>query len=389
MSDFLGFNTIKKEDLTQYKEVFKSEQNSINAVRGYYLLFLGIIIEPLLIIIFDIPNIINHDIYYHRTYLYLLLHLLLLSISIFGFFLSKHYRQSNNITGKKLNYYERQAYFIPFIYLACIAFINGLDQQTVESISIYTTFALIIAAFVIDYPKKTAILFGVSHMFFVIGVIIYQPNYDIMIINIINGTIIVLCAYVISILSYISFFTNIKNDFLLQRANEKFKLLSNTDYLTQTYNRRYGMRRLTEQFSLSNRSTIPFGLLLIDLDDFKLVNDKYGHLLGDEALITVVNKIQNNLREEDIVIRYGGEEFLIILPNTTLAGVQKVGEKLVTVIDEHLFDINGHQFNMTISIGGLSYPKFNSEEIIKLLEETDRRLYVSKNSGKNKLTTNK
>lgn len=387
MSNFLGFKKITKEDSLQYKDILMTEKNRINAIRGYYLFLLGIVIEPLLIIIFDIPNITTYGITHNRTYLYLFLHILLLVVSIFGFIQTRNFQKKEALTTKELKNYERNAFLIPLIYLISVAFINGLDQQTVESISIYTTFALIIAAFVIAQPTKSAIMFGISHLVFIVGIVVFQESSEIALVNIINGTIIVSCAYVISVLSYFSFFTNTKNYSLLQKSKEKCELLSNTDFLTNINNRRYGMNRLKEQFSLSKRSNIPFGLLLIDVDDFKNVNDKYGHLLGDETLISIVNQLKSNLRTEDIIIRYGGEEFLIILPNSELSGLRQVGSKLLSVVEGHLFDINGYQFNMTISIGGVSFPEFKSEEVIKLLEEADRRLYVAKNSGKNKIVT--
>ncbi len=386
MKNSIAFNTVSKEQFLQYHSVVDKKMNQVNSLRAFYLLVLGSIAELSLIVFYDLPRIMNSASEDSLPLFYLILHIILFAMSLFGVILSRIYMKGEKTDADEMRM-VRVSILIPIVYLSSLALINGLDQQTINSsITIYVTFVLITSVFLIIRPKWSLLIFGLSHIVFIISMIVFQPDNNIVLLNIINGSIIVICAFLISFFTFSAFFDQQINKYLLEEANNKLESLSNTDYLTKIYNRRFGIKRLEEAFSLSKRSKIPFGILIIDLDDFKKVNDLYGHLVGDDTLVKFVELIENNIRTEDVFVRYGGEEFLLILPNSDTNAVRITGEKLRNKIKEHGFKIHGHEFNISISLGGISFPEYKCEALLDLIEKADKNLYVSKNSGKDKVT---
>lgn len=165
----------------------------------------------------------------------------------------------------------------------------------------------------------------------------------------------------------------------------RMRELATLDPLTTIYNRGFGVKRLHEEYTRSVRSNSPLGLILFDIDDFKNINDTFGHLAGDKVLINVVNSAKKMLREGDILIRYGGEEFIAVLPGTSLADVGVVGERIRRAVS-NLSIMEGDQIiKITISLGGISHPELSVNHEEGLIRHADMLLYRAKNSGKNKL----
>jgi diguanylate cyclase (GGDEF)-like protein len=162
-----------------------------------------------------------------------------------------------------------------------------------------------------------------------------------------------------------------------------------TDPLIGIYNRRYLDRRLAEEYQRAHRYRLPLSLLLIDIDHFKRVNDSYGHPVGDRVLRYWGDLILSIVRASDIVARYGGEEILVIAPNTSLATAAALAERLQANIESHELTVSSERgqrqvIRITVSIGvaGLS-PTVESGE--KLLAEADRALYQAKRTGRNRV----
>lgn len=174
----------------------------------------------------------------------------------------------------------------------------------------------------------------------------------------------------------------------LIEANEKLKEMAVTDELTKLYNRRYAMTILETEFKRSKRYKNPLSVIIGDIDHFKSINDNYGHLVGDDVLRVFAKLIRENIREIDIAGRYGGEEFLIILPNTTLDGAVIVAERLRRKINETPFKIIGKDFSIYVSMsfGICSYPEKDIETEEDMLKLADKALYISKQNGRNQTT---
>ena len=155
---------------------------------------------------------------------------------------------------------------------------------------------------------------------------------------------------------------------------------ANTDSLTGIANRRWIQGKLLEAMALAKRYGIPFSVLILDIDNFKQINDSYGHLIGDSVLIKMAETIQENCRETDFLARWGGEEFLILLPNTELKGAVASAEKIRSSIEQNNFHIKN---KTTCSIGIAQYsPGFSLEEVVHL---ADTAMYEAKQTGKNRV----
>lgn len=156
------------------------------------------------------------------------------------------------------------------------------------------------------------------------------------------------------------------------------------DPLTSAYTRRYMENKLKELYGLYERYKFDFSIILMDIDDFKNVNDEFGHQKGDEVLVELVKSLNGNLRDFDIVCRYGGEEFLVILPNTYLKDAEKIANRLLNDINEDLREKTA--LDITTSMGIASIDLIEKEpKIENLIKEADKALYRAKNNGKNRV----
>ena len=173
----------------------------------------------------------------------------------------------------------------------------------------------------------------------------------------------------------------------LQQAKadkEELERLATFDSLTGLYNRRAILGKLRELINIANRYKEDFSLITLDIDHFKKVNDRYGHLTGDEVLEEVATLIRRNIRDTDTVGRYGGEEFIIILPRTTLASAWVVAERLRTIIEQvEMKDSAGNVFAITVSQGLAGWER--GEDTSSLISRADEALYKAKEKGRNRV----
>lgn len=168
---------------------------------------------------------------------------------------------------------------------------------------------------------------------------------------------------------------------------EGFKEKTYLDDMTQIPNRRYLMKRLTEEVHRSRRHSHPISLLLFDLDNLKPFNDRLGHWAGDELLTQLVQRVKGSLRESDIFCRYGGDEFICILPETGSNGAKDTAEKIRSAVNSSPFFIQNDMHCQTVSVGATTYQpfEFNHPEnlIPQLIQMADVALYRAKHHGRN------
>jgi len=168
--------------------------------------------------------------------------------------------------------------------------------------------------------------------------------------------------------------------------SEKMNSLIIREGLTGLFNKNYIRQRLEEEFYRSKRYNHPLSLMMIDLDNFKALNDHFGHTVGDHLLRYFSQVIADTIRPSDIAARYGGEEFLIILPETYKEEAQAVAERLRTRISLYPFRLDSRKEEVlfTISIGVTTYPEYgqSAEEMVAL---ADMALYKAKKDGKDKV----
>ena len=185
------------------------------------------------------------------------------------------------------------------------------------------------------------------------------------------------------------------------RLFEETRQLAITDSLTELYNRRHFMELARREFLRSNRYKTPLSIIMLDIDHFKKINDTHGHLVGDQVLQTVAKNCRNSLRSIDIIGRYGGEEFVILLPETPLIQpndknlatkdldplpAQIVAERLRSKFAQNALEVNGDLIFLTISLGIAEIT--NSDKTIEsVIDHADQALLRAKNTGRNRVVT--
>jgi len=186
-----------------------------------------------------------------------------------------------------------------------------------------------------------------------------------------------------------SIIQKLKNEFLIanmQETNLKLAEASNTDFLTKVLNRRSFDEALSKTWSEHKINQQPVCLIMCDIDKFKIFNDTFGHQVGDTVLARVADKIKEQIRPEDSLFRYGGEEFVIMLQNTVLDTGLVIAEGIRNNIMNDQIDIEGINQSLTVSLGVSAQIPVNGFNPDSLLKEADHMLFKSKHNGRNKVT---
>ncbi|MCD4667831.1 MAG: GGDEF domain-containing protein [Sulfurimonas sp.] len=176
------------------------------------------------------------------------------------------------------------------------------------------------------------------------------------------------------------------NDIISQLSTqvETLERNSNLDSLTNVFNRRALTNHLENICSKQNLK-YELHLLVLDIDDFKKINDTYGHIAGDKILIFLTNILKKTLRDGDKIFRYGGEEFILILNRIDSIHCKKIANRLIELISSNKLIYKGESLNITISIGSTTYHNNDTPE--SLIARADKALYKAKKTGKNKICT--
>jgi diguanylate cyclase (GGDEF)-like protein len=184
----------------------------------------------------------------------------------------------------------------------------------------------------------------------------------------------------------------------LFQANKKLEQMAVTDGLTGCFNRRYLLHQLEQEVVTNIRYGIPFSIFLFDLDYFKSINDKYGHLIGDEVLCSTVDAVRRALRHTDMLARYGGEEFTVYLPNTNREQAGIIAQTVMESVEHNKVytEVSDQALTVTISMGVISIEHFEPSDLSdpkaflrELLAQADAALYEAKYDGRNRIVKRK
>lgn len=280
-------------------------------------------------------------------------------------------------------------YFVAFIYLPITYYINGGHSGVGV---LYFLMMFVYFAFYFD-GKKLLKLTLIMIVFYIIIIILgyifpsivipYDDEFSRLIDLIVSLIAIATILTIIANSVFTSYQIEKDNAYNLMeelaKKNIQLETLSNTDQLTGVYNRRYFLEVLEKELEQYKTSSTHFYFMMIDLDDFKIINDTYGHLYGDEILKNVSRIIQENVREHDIVSRYGGEEFAVIISHASKETGNEVAERIRKNIEKFVYRNN----NVTVSIGVAKNIK--SDESLDLIHRADNYLYKAKELGKNQV----
>jgi diguanylate cyclase (GGDEF)-like protein len=170
-------------------------------------------------------------------------------------------------------------------------------------------------------------------------------------------------------------------------TNKELRQLAFRDELTGLYNHRFFQKEIEQELERSKRYGHALALVFFDIDYFKEINDTYGHLAGDVVLRTVAKQVRTAMRSCDIVVRYGGDEFAIIMPETSHSGLEIFAERLRSVVEDTVVEVDGQSIRITVSVGGACCRGgINTVTKFALFNAADQAIYQSKKAGRNNVT---
>jgi len=187
-----------------------------------------------------------------------------------------------------------------------------------------------------------------------------------------------------AIIGAVEIFCDNSNSLQILHEFEQLKRDAYLDPLTTVGNRRYGEMTLESRIFELKTHDIPVGVLFIDIDHFKHFNDQYGHKTGDDVLVMVAKSISYSLRKMDVVARWGGEEFIVILPGASTVVVKSVAERIRVLIEHSFIMVGDDKLSVTVSIGATM--SRSDDTGASIVSRADTRMYLSKSRGRNRVT---
>lgn len=359
--------------------------NVTNFARMKLILIIFIIVEILFILFNDIPYLINpsSNVIWNDSK-YFILHLLNVLVSFIGIILIKLLTKYSKNKFRLMN--KLLIPTLTTLILSSMAIINALDQAKPGNVSSVFIVNLIIfsAVIMLRFPLNLAV-YSIPFLTYLSGLVIYQNDTHLLITNIINGFIFFLAIILISTEIYNSNYEKITQNIILREINSKLNYISSHDPLTELLNRRSFSNQVSEKMRIIGESKKIATLILIDVDHFKHVNDKFGHPVGDIVLKEVSNIIIKHIKTTDLATRWGGEEFLIFLFQTSINEAYALAENIRLEIQNKVIEADKFQIQITASFG-ISLLKDNfSNSFDTSFKAADVALYKAKNQGRNQI----
>jgi len=260
--------------------------------------------------------------------------------------------------------------FLIFI-LIDTAMISMADQKTGGAITAYIIGVLGIAAIAYLKPLTSLIIYLLSFCLFLVGITGMQSNPEILTCHYINSAFLVSIGGIFSV----TLFNTKVSDFLNKKGLE---FSANFDYLTGCLNRRAFINRLDAEIERAKRDQTAVSIILIDVDYFKQVNDRFGHLAGDLVLKQLIECFNKTCRKYDFIGRFGGEEFIICLPNTALGDASEVAERFRCLIEDTKITCDSNTINITVSVGVAALEPTYNENVDRFISRADSAMYQAK-----------
>lgn len=292
----------------------------------------------------------------------------------------------NNIEGMPLHLIMlAQSIFLAAVLMAGITW-SLYEQSSLASCSTYFLAVFTIAAFIIMPPVASSVLFLASNLIFIMLLPQFQELSGVIVTLNVNTLSMSGAAWLLNLMvsrsratSFMSEKIILEKNIELEKKNNELSELTMRDSMTNLLNRKNSLKKLKEEVDRARRINYPLSVAMIDLDNFKIVNDTYGHQAGDEVLIRVAQILLENCRSTDVLGRYGGEEFIIIMPDTNGRDAALLLERIQTRIEDTCFKDG---IRVTLSCG---ISELNGESVHGILKSSDIMLYEAKKKGKNRV----
>lgn len=355
----------------------------VNFKRMKMFLIVLLIVELLFIGFNDIPYMMNKIVIWNNK-IYFVIHLLLLMVSIIGIASIDILIKSDTGRSRKVN--RMIVYGLVIVVLILISIANGFDQiKAGIADSVFISNLIIFStAIMIKFPKSL-IIYSIPFSTFVGGLLFFQKNNVILVDNIVNGVIFFIGAIVISKIIYDSQVTQISENIILEAYNRKLDYMSSHDPLTGLLNRRSFEAKAIEKTEILNSTDTESALVLIDIDHFKIINDTFGHPAGDVILKELSSILVKNIRDTDLVARWGGEEFAILILETSIDEAYELTKRLKNIIEKNVLTVDRFKISITVSFGISRLSGSFSKSFYKSYKAADMALYEAKSLGRNRI----
>ena len=289
----------------------------------------------------------------------------------------------------------RVTYWFGFItVLLAGVVVVSIDQLVTPAVTPYLIACTVIGALFLMPPWHAATISAVLYGSFHYAIGLTQTDPEILLSNQVNGLTATGLAFGLLLIQWRSHIIQLNQEdriqeqqSLLEDSNRRLQRLATEDELTGLANRRLFNLLVKEELVLQQRHGRPPSLILLDIDHFKKVNDRYGHLTGDEVLKSLARVLKGAVRNSDLVCRWGGEEFAILLRHSSASKAAEVAENLRQKVAAATFTVDGIPIKLTISLG-ISEFDYNRENALEeAYQRADHALYRAKNSGRNQVQT--
>ena len=275
-------------------------------------------------------------------------------------------------------------YVVVIYVLGMGIWVTTLDQLVTSSITPFLISSTMVGALYFIRPGISALIFAGSFMAFHICIGRHtELPITILDSSLSNALFASALGLALSVLNWRVFRINKLQEAKIEEQQDVLERMAYQDPLTNLPNRRLLNELVRREISLVQRGKIESSLIIIDLDSFKLVNDNYGHPVGDRVLQQFAHLLQKNIRGSSTLVRLGGEEFVILASNTNVAEAQILAERLRKLVEEYEFSVDNHRIHVTASFGVA--PLLGTEEPNNYYTLADQALYRAKQQGKNRV----
>lgn len=257
-----------------------------------------------------------------------------------------------------------------------------VDQMVSQDIIPFVIVTLSVGSFFLIKPFNSFILYLITYFVFTIMMNQMISSTAILMTCLANGFATVIIGYTVSLIGWSNFHLNINQKKEIDRQHELLEEMAYIDSLTNISNRRFFDKIIEKEKAKIKIKKVTSSIAIVDIDYFKNINDKYGHFVGDIVLQKIADIINSNIRAIDIVARLGGEEFIILFPDTSINECYKITEKLRKLIMKKDIIVDDKVINVTASFG---ISKLNEDDDKVYYANADQALYLAKNSGRNKI----
>lgn len=287
-------------------------------------------------------------------------------------------RKKNRLINTKII----QNIFFMYILVFGIALVT-VDQAITSNITPFLLVCTIMGVFILNRPIDAFIQYLGAYIFFFIAIAQYQTEPAVLTSNRLNGLVFVVIGICATTLIWYSERSNVLQKREILDQQKKLESVAYYDDLTGLINRRKWIQLLNEEIERMKRYRHSSSILLLDIDNFKVINDQYGHPIGDIVLQEIAALVKKELRICDRIGRWGGEEFIILLVETGIKEGIAIGEKMRTAIETMEITADSHSIKITLSIGvaGLDCEK----DFLTSYKKVDQALYLAKNNGRNRV----